>query len=84
LKELYSANSPVTSSELAELLDEKAVTVHGQPGLGGFAVKLVDQLKNKFPALDKQLAQLDSSPGKWYSLVICDFVRNKENGNVII
>jgi hypothetical protein len=91
LRELYRSNLPYTSGELADRLGEKdAVVVHGK--LGNFAKNLVDQLikdfpKSNFPKLQAELSKLnalDATDNKWYSLVICDFIRHRDNGYAAI
>ena len=85
LEELYVSSVLMTSDELAELMHEAdRVVAHGQQGLGGLAVKIVEQLENDFSELKTELAQLNGQKTKWFSLVICDFIRHEENGNDII
>jgi hypothetical protein len=78
---LYSKTSPITAEELKELLNEKAIIVaQGQQGLGGFASKFLDQLRNDFPAL--KFPQPYSGTGNVFIQVILDLMLDKKGGNI--
>ena len=85
LEILYSKNIPLRTEELANLLKKSdALAAHGQQSLGGFAEKFWRQLQTEFPRLYPNPQQLNGAEHEWFSLIICDFIRNDENGTTLI
>jgi len=81
LKMLYFKTSPLTPDELTELLGERdKIVVQGQPGLGGFASKFLEQLRSDFPAL--KFTQPYSGTGNVFIQVILDLMLDKKGGKI--
>jgi hypothetical protein len=81
LKMLYFKTSPLTADELKDFLKETdRAVINGPHGLGGFAVKFLDQLRNDFPAL--QFPQPYSGAGGVFWQVILDLMLDKKGGNI--
>lgn len=82
LKMLYFKTSPITSDELKDFLGERdAVVIHGPHGLGGFAVKFLDQLRKDFPELEKFPEPYNGNDQVFWQ-VILDLMFDKKGGNV--